>query len=491
MGVQTPSKSFNLQNVHWKMIDTLLGGTEAMRAAGTEYLAQQKFEKDEDYKSRLAVATLYPAFAETIGSMRGRVFASQPVFTNLPDWVEDEVLYDVDRAGQSIYVFLPRWFEWALSHGHAGVIVDSPEFSGSATVDAVRANKLHPYLTLVKATQILGATVKDGALTQLRVQFYEDIPDPADEWNTITIETVRVYERTPTGVTVEIYRQNDKKDYVSTGVKKMGKLKEIPFVVFYTGFQSPFHSIPPLRELAYLNAKHWHIQSAYDSICVLAMIPILTLIGAEKDTTLLIGSRAAVKIQNPEGDLKYTEHTGAAMKTGREALDKLKEEMRESGAKLLLPQASNSNKTATQASEEAQRENSPISTMVVDFQEAVVRLIETICEWRGESLPDKFTFELRPNLKPDFMPADTATVLMNAQDRSLLSRETVFQEFQRRSIVNDTITWKEEELRIAKDPPGYLVRSVEAKEKAAEKSSAGAGQTVESGIDENPVQQDQ
>lgn len=490
MGVQTPSKAHSAQAIHWKLIDTLVGGTEAMRAAGTEYLPQQKFEKDEDYASRKAVATLYPATSETIGSMRGRVFAGQPVLTNVPDWINKEVLNDVDRAGQSIYVFLPRWFEWALTHGHAGVIVDSPEFAGPVTSVEAVARKLHPYLTLVKAPQILGAVVADGSLVQLRVQFFEEITDPDDKWNTISRETVRVYERSDTGVTVEIYvYKAETKEYISTGVKQMGKLKEIPFVVFYTGFQSPFYSIPPLRELAYLNAKHWHIQSAYDSICVLAMIPILTLIGAEKDTALLIGSRAAVKIQNPEGDLKYTEHTGAAMKTGRESLDKLKEEMRESGAKLLLPQASNSNKTATQASEEAQRENSPISTMVVDFQKSVMQLMVLIAAWRDDvgSLKS-FTFELRPNLKPDFMPADTATVLMNAQDRNLVSRETVFEEFQRRSIVNDTLTWQEEEKRIAKDPAGYLVRSVEAKEKAASRPTSGGGQTEQTGVDPNPAQ---
>ena len=54
-------------------------------------------------------------------------------------------------------------------------------------------------------------------------------------------ETVRVYERSDAGVTVEIYvYKAETKEYISSGVKQMGKLKEIPFVVFYTGFQSPF-----------------------------------------------------------------------------------------------------------------------------------------------------------------------------------------------------------------------------------------------------------
>ena len=484
MGVQTPSREHSAQTAAWSLIDSLLGGTAEMRKAGVKYLPQQKFEKDEDYKARLEAATLYPAFSETVGSMRGRVFANQPTFSNVPDWINDEVLKDVDRAGQSIYIFLPRMFEAALTHGFCGVLVDSPEFDGIPTKQVVIRDKLHPYFTLVKAPQILGGYVEDGRLKQLRLQFLEEVENSQDRWNKTTIETVRVYERTPAGVTVEIFAQKNNQpgeEYVSRGVKKMGKLEEIPFIFYYTGFTDTFTATPPLRELAYLNAKHWLIQSAYDSICVLAMIPILTLIGAEKDTSLLVGSRAAVRIQNPDGDLKYTEHTGAAMKTGREALDKLKEEMRESGAKLLLPQASNTNKTATQASEEAQRENSPLATMVVDFEAAVLRLLQVTARWRGADLPSGVAFQLRPNLKPDFAPADTAQVLMNAQDRSLLSRETVFTEFQRRSIINDTITWKEEEQRIAKDPPGYLVMSIEAKKGNAEQTE----------VDPNPAQKDQ
>ena len=54
---------------HWPLIDALLGGTPAMRAAGLAYLPQQPRENDEDYAYRLSTATLFPAYARTAAVM--------------------------------------------------------------------------------------------------------------------------------------------------------------------------------------------------------------------------------------------------------------------------------------------------------------------------------------------------------------------------------------------------------------------------------------
>lgn len=474
MPVNTPSLLHTEQNKHWKPISVLLDGTERIRAAGRTYLPQQNFERDDDYDTRLKVATLYPAYEETLGSMAGRIFASQPVRKNVPDWIENEVLVDTDRRRLPFNMFAPLWFKAGLAYGHCCVLVDSPQFDGTPSVSDQLDQRLHPYYVLIKPTRILGVKIDDAGLAQIRITFEENVQDPNDPWSTVTVNTVRVYERSASGVTVTIHTENEKGEFVAGITRKMGQLKEIPIVTFYTGFVDSFKSSPPLRELAYLNIKHYVQQSAYDSIVLVAMIPILTLIGADSNDELKVGSRAAVKITNPDGNLKYTEHTGAAMRTGRESLDKIKEEMRESGAKLLLPATSNANKTATQASEEAQRENSPAQVMVSDFQSAVEELFRVTGLWRTGGAEVKASYTLRPNLKPDFTPADTAKVLIELADRSLLSRETLHTELQRRDIISDTLTWEDEKERIAVDPKGYLIQAAESKGQLA--------------VDQNPAQ---
>ena len=492
MGVNTPGRIHREQTEHVTIVGDLLGGTSVMRTCAEKYLPRQKFETADDYKTRLNGATLYPAYKETIGSMRGRVFADRPLRHDIPEWIKNEVFPDVDRNGQTIDIFLPKLFDNALAYGHVGVLVDSPEFDSTPTLAVAKEKKLHPYYVMVNKNQILDARAEDGTLVHLRLAFEDEVRDDADEFLTTTKRTVRVYDKVlANGVpNVQVRLYVEKKtptdgqveyDLVST---RLMAVPEIPFMCFYTGFERTFVSKPPLIDLAYLNAKHWSLQSSYDTMCMIAMIPILTLIGADASTNLLIGSKSAVKISNPDGDLKYTEHTGAAMRTGREALDKLKEEMRESGAKLLLPQLTSANKTATQASEEAQRENSPLATMVVDFATSFRELLRLTCMWRKEALPEGARIELRPNLKPDFAPTDTAQVLINAADRNLISFQTVFDELQRRSIIQNTLTWEEEKSRIAKDPSGYLIRSLEVKEKVQDARN-------EEGQDSNPLPQSQ
>lgn len=470
MGIETPSRSWQRQQEAWDIIDVLLGGTAAIRATGVKFLPQMTFEDPEDYKHRLNKATLYPAYAETVTAMCGRVFADPPIHSGVPEWIEKEVFTDTNLHKLQFESFLSKLFAKSFSHGHACVLVDAPEFSGTATVRQIRDLNLHPYYVILDAKQILGAKMDSSGLANVRIAMQEERPNPNDEWTTVLVDTIRSYTRIDGSVRMELYERKVKQD---DGTSEWVLIPErtvtigvpvIPLYTFYTGYLAPFESKPPLAELAYLNAKHYNLQSTYDELCHLAMIPILTLIGGEKDTVLRVGSKAAVRITNPDGELKYTEHTGAAMKTGREALDKLKEEMREAGAKLLLPQANNTNKTATQAAEEAQRENSPLSVIVADFASAVVQLLRGSMLWRSTAAATEPTFRLRPNLRPDFAPADSVTVLVNMADRNYLSPETLFAECQRRNLLSEQVgTWEQEKARLANSEDGYLIRSIEAK----------------------------
>ncbi|HEJ3129346.1 TPA: DNA-binding protein, partial [Pseudomonas aeruginosa] len=85
---------------HWKLIDCIKGGTSAMREAGEAYLPKRQLETREDYEARLRLATLHPAFEETVGAMVGRVFAKPVVIgDDVPQEIAD-LLTDVDTEGR-------------------------------------------------------------------------------------------------------------------------------------------------------------------------------------------------------------------------------------------------------------------------------------------------------------------------------------------------------------------------------------------------------
>ena len=62
----------------WTMVEALMGGTRAMRAAGQIFLPQEANESGEAYKNRLKRSFLFNAFEKTV-----RTYASKPFKNSL------------------------------------------------------------------------------------------------------------------------------------------------------------------------------------------------------------------------------------------------------------------------------------------------------------------------------------------------------------------------------------------------------------------------
>ena len=91
MGVSSKTAAVAKMHGHGVMIGALLGGTEAMRAAGKSYLPQWPQEEDDGYQTRLGTSTLLPVLKETIGQMVGRVFFRDIGTDKVSDGLKTEV----------------------------------------------------------------------------------------------------------------------------------------------------------------------------------------------------------------------------------------------------------------------------------------------------------------------------------------------------------------------------------------------------------------
>ena len=97
------------------LVAALLGGTKAMRAAGKKYLPQWPGEDSESYDLRLAVATLFPAYARTIDVLSAKPF-SKPVTVgeDVPErpkpWLQN-----VDLSGRDLHSFLSEITQEAMA----------------------------------------------------------------------------------------------------------------------------------------------------------------------------------------------------------------------------------------------------------------------------------------------------------------------------------------------------------------------------------------
>ena len=77
----TTSMAWDAMIGTWVMIDSLLGGTQSMRAAGAAFMPQHTEESDNNFNERIHANVLFNAMELTLDHFVGRPF-SDPVRLN-------------------------------------------------------------------------------------------------------------------------------------------------------------------------------------------------------------------------------------------------------------------------------------------------------------------------------------------------------------------------------------------------------------------------
>ncbi|HDS1797588.1 TPA: DUF4055 domain-containing protein [Pseudomonas putida] len=437
---------------YWAVISPLMGGTLAMRAAGQKLLPRYPAEDEDVYKDRLAQSTLLPAYSETVGNMTSRVFAEPlQVGDDVPPEIA-EMTVDIDLAGNDLNNWAVEFFRNGLSHGLCHALVDHPAVQAGRTRAEEKASGVRPYTVLVKPEQVLGWKSNGSVLTHFR--YIEMIEEEDGEFGVECVLQIRVLEP---GLwwTYRVAKNGGAWAIHDEGVTS---LDHIPLVTFYTGRTGFMTAKPPLLELAHLNVKHWQSQSDQDNILHVIRVPILARIGVQPmydnqgkpvPPEFKVGTGSLTDLPK-DGDLKYVEHTGKAVESGRTALQDLLDEMRMAGAKLLTPDKSTT-KTATQAEEEAAQELSPLARMAHQFADCLGQLLQYMAEYRG--LSDGGSVEMRGNFDVDYMPEVSLPTLVSMANAGMISKETLFAEMQRRGVISDEYDWAEELAKIDSQGP--------------------------------------
>ncbi|MCY1304352.1 hypothetical protein D9M70_541000 [compost metagenome] len=164
---------------------------------------------------------------------------------------------------------------------------------------------------------------------------------------------------------------------------------------------------------------------------------------------MTVGTAAATYLPL-QGDMKYVEHSGKAIEAGRQSLLDLEDQMRMAGGKLLQKEKQ-ATKTAAQAEEEAAQELSPLETMAGSFEDALDQVLQFFALWIGQK--EGGHVKVSGNFSIDFSPETTLPLLLNMATAGRLSDQTLFNEYKRRGVLSDDLTWDgERELLDAQGP---------------------------------------
>ena len=444
--VRNQSAAVMAQSRHWPLITALLGGTATMREAGETFLPKWPNEEQDSYNTRIAIATLYPAFSRTAEVLASKPFSKpvalqEDVPPRIAEWMQD-----CDLQGHNLHVFSSQLLRDCIDYGVSGVLVDYPPANGIKTQADEKATGVRPYFTRYAPGTVLGWRTEriSGSEKLIQVRLLETVTEYVGDFGEQSVEQVRVLSRGQW----QVWRKADKAEEWFLFDEGTTTINEIPFVFFYGIRKSTGVGEAPLIELAYQNIEHWQSCSDQQTILHVARVPILAIIGADTDTQITVGAKNAVKIPQG-GEMKFVEHSGAAIGAGRQSILDLEERMRQTGAELLVLKPGDV--TATQVQSENEANRCALQRIVEDFEDSLDQCLQFMAMWVNE--PEGGHVTLFKDFGAANLAEASAELLLKSNQAGKLSDETYFGELKRRGIVTPDATWEDEQEKIAEQGP--------------------------------------
>jgi hypothetical protein len=449
--VNTPSLAYADMEQARKLPRTLMGGTTAMRAAGPTYLPQEPAESAANYANRLARSVLYNAYKKAVQDLVGKVFSKplhpkDDVPEDMKAWLEN-----IDLAGNDFTAFVKAVFLDSFL-GVSYILVDFPRVEAGGTLADERKIGARPYCVHVPCGNLIGwkSARINGVETLTQARIRETSVETDGDWGEKAVSRVRVLDlvtgedgKPRCAYTVWELQQGEKTGNQWVPRKELSGVMSvgfIPIVPVYTERTDFMAGKPPLADLADLNCLHWQKWSDANQIEHVASVPILFYRGYTPPANegaggvVEVGPNKMIRETNPEAALQFVEHTGAAIGSNRESLRDLEERM---GKMAMDPMVSRPGTvTATEKSIDTSQAHCSLQAWAWGLQDSLELVLQYMGAWVGKK-PEACG---GVDVNSDFglsVTDMTMAELTQAYQAGLFSRETVWEELQRRGRLAD------------------------------------------------------
>ena len=440
----TRSMAYNMMAPRWDLINSLLGGTEAMRAAGEDLLPKHQEESDTSHERRLAGATLLNMTELTLDMLAGKPFADpvrlgDDASTQHEGWAED-----MDMQGNNIDVFARRWFRDGMAKGLSHVLIDMPrketnEDGTPRTLADDKAENIRPYVVHLPPESVIfmSGVMENGreVLDHVRIAETELV---RSGWGEALVQRIRVLE--PGRVEMwELQTKGKNKEEWTKVDEWETDLDYIPLVTFYTERQGLGLSKPTLLDLAYMNVRHWQLEADLNNIISVACFPMLAMSGVDQNETggegglMRLGPNQILATRAEQGKFYYVEHTGAAISTGMKQLGHTEEQMSAYGAQFLREKPGDLK--ATVRALDSAESLSQLQAITLTFRDAVETVLRIMGDWANVS--EEASVEMSVDFGLNDPDESGWTAIENARKRREISRDAVLTEMQRRGWMAD------------------------------------------------------
>ena len=462
--VQDANTAWYAQEMHWILIEDLMGGTYGMRRKHRRYLPQEPRELDESYDNRLA-RSVVPPYYQRLERLLAGMLTRKPVrLVDTSDTITEQ-LFDVDLNGNDLNVWTYETARKMVRYGHVGTLVDAPADGG------------RPYWVHYTPRQILGwrTEAKEGKqeLTMLRLQEVASIPD--GDYGEKLVEQVRVLMPGE----YQIHQKDDKGDFriIDEGRTSLSK---IPFSIAYANRVGFMESRPPLEDIAELNLKTYQIQSDLDNQLHISAVPMLAFYGFPSSAEEVSAGPGEAIAFPAEGRAEYIEPGGTSFEYQFKRLEALALQINELGLSAVLGQK------LTAETAEAKRINRSQgdSTMMViaqNMQDMIDNCLQFHARYLGQNEAAGSCHVNRDFMGTRLDPQEINS-LLQLYTAGTITQETLLQQLSDGEVLGDDFDVEEEleatanagmDLQPARQPD-QLVNQPSSDDRTQEATEAGA-----------------
>ena len=461
--------SIEYQNMRstWIEINDVYQGSFAITNSKNieSYLIRFTSETDNSYDTRKKFSRFENFFLPTIRQISNLPFSEN---IEIPQKFQENgmlrnFMRNVDGKGVNAEAFFKKVFNYSLSFGFCGVLVDYPNFDSQENSQKEDTEK-YPNFTLFKPLDIKGVwgsyingvfQIERVWLSAVNTQFMNNVQES---------KTIYFYEYalTESGkVSVNKYDQEDKK----IGQETIIDIDHIPFHLFYISddIDGITECVPYFYDLMKMNLSHFNKVSDYDHIVKVTSFPMLYAIGLgtpdEVNNIINVSPQKILASQNKDAKFGYVEHSGRSIESSRKAIIDLEIKMKMYEIQFLLKRGPSV--TATEIVSEESKSSSLVKLLASEMDDFIKSCMKDALYFKGIKIDeDKEDEELNFQTFKKFsilsMVRDKVKIILDTYKAGTLSKKTVLDELKRYDILNRDIDTEEELLQIEKEAQSEL-----------------------------------
>lgn len=406
----------------WSFVNDLSDGWEGIvENKLTTYLPKQAEETTLSYDTRSAQATYYDFFNPTVVGLKGLIF-QKPIIVNddVPNQIVD-LLSDLDTLGNNADTVIKKLMDTGMRKGLAYAYVDMQTKTEEAISQQTEEQLgFRPYVILIQPENVLNfkyETIRGNTmLTQMTI-----LEVATKEKNKFEQEFVAQYRVLTIGK-VEIY--DDKFNIIST--IDTG-LNEIPMVALNLDDSSVFlHAKPPFYTLGKMNIRHYQNTTDTAWASHIANVPMLKIIGLDKDAVgkITVSANKAIVSNRPanEVDISWLDFEGKNIATNMSIAKDYEKQIALMGLSVITD--GQFEQTATESVIQTKQKQSILNGWVMDLEDAVAKIFYYMGLYY--SLNDGGTVEIDADILSNIMTPEEMRIYSDMVMKGQLTVETMW-----------------------------------------------------------------